>query len=74
MTSLAEVATGAGADSNPWVRIVAGLAAAAAFVALFIIGTFVVVKKWKLARNNRVQSISLEHIIYDASDPATSSL
>ena len=61
-------------DVNLWVKILASVAAATAFVALTIVGGRVAVKKWKVHRNNRVQSLSLEHIIYDVSNPSTTTL
>ena len=52
--------------SDPvWVKVVASVAAAAAFISLTIIAA---VSMKKCYRRNRIETISLEHILYDASD------
>ena len=67
-------AGGGGGSNNDWVKVVASVAAATAFVCLCSIVGYVAIMKYKRYRNNRVESLSLQHVILDASDPSTTEL
>ena len=54
-----------GAGEPKWVPVVASVAAAVAFICLLVLGG-VGLQKYKRFRRNRVETISLENIIYDA--------
>ena len=75
MAARATAGGGGGRGSNnDWVKVVASVAAATAFVCLGSIVGYVAIMKYKRYRNNRVESLSLQHVIFDASDPSTTEL